>query len=359
MATRDATWDYRDAHDERFARAYWRLFGDAVVGSVGVGTRAGPATDDADDRYRRALVDALESGVNVVDTAPEFRAGRSERAVGDALAAADVDREAVVVVTKGGVVGAGETDPATRLRREYVEPGLVDAEAVVGGRHSLAPAVLSDQLDRSLDALGVETVDCYLVQTPECQLDAHDRETVYDRLEAAFELLERRGAAGDLESYGVATWEAFRVPPSHERYLSLPAVVRRARSAADAAGVDGTRFRAVQVPFNVGMADAFTVAAHEGADGPQSALWFAQDAGLDVFATSPLQGGALADGLPDAVAARVEGETPAQKAINFARSAPGVTAALVGTGSPEHVAENVGAGAHRPMGADAFDATFE
>jgi aryl-alcohol dehydrogenase-like predicted oxidoreductase len=360
MASREATWRYRDDHDERFARAYWRVFGDAVVSSIGVGTRPGEATDDADERYRRALTDALEAGANVVDTAPDFRAGRSEPVVGDALAAADVEREQVVLGTKGGIVPAGEDrDAAERVRETYVDPGVVDADEVVGGRHTLAPAVLDDQLDRSLDALGVDAVDCYYLQTPETQLRDHDPGTVYDRIEAAFELLERRGAAGDLTLYGVATWEAFRVEPDHERHLSLPEVVRRARAAAEAAGGEGTRFRAVQLPFNVEMADAFTVDAHEGADGPTSALWFAREAGIDVFATAPLQGGALADGLPGGVAARLEGETPAQRALNFARSAPGVTAALVGTGSPGHVAENVGAGEHLPMGADAFDATFE
>jgi aryl-alcohol dehydrogenase-like predicted oxidoreductase len=138
-------------------------------------------------------------------------------------------------------------------------------------------------------------------------------------------------------------------------------VVRRARAAADRAGASATGFRAVQLPFNVFMADAFTREAHEGPEGPQSALSFAHEAGLSVFASVPLKQGDLAQpgAIPDAVAAKLAGETPAQRAINFARSAPGVTAALVGTGSPEHVAENVGAGRYEPLGAEAFDATFE
>jgi aryl-alcohol dehydrogenase-like predicted oxidoreductase len=60
-----------------------------------------------------------------------------------------------------------------------------------------------------------------------------------------------------------------------------------------------------------------------------------------------------------ALEARLGGETRAQRAINFARSGPGVTCSLVGMGSPEHVAENVAAGTHEPLGADAFDAVFE
>jgi aryl-alcohol dehydrogenase-like predicted oxidoreductase len=182
---------------------------------------------------------------------------------------------------------------------------------------------------------------------------------VYDRLETTFERLEERVADGDLRYYGVATWEAFRVHEEHASYLSLPEVASRARSAAKAAGNVATHLRAIQLPFNVHMADAFTVEAHEGTEGAESALWFAQNAGLNVFASASLGQGRLAEGLPEAVAERLEGDSSAQRAINFARSAPGVTSALVGMGSKGHVAENLDAGRYDPLGADAFDQVFE
>ncbi|MFB6151225.1 MAG: aldo/keto reductase [Haloarculaceae archaeon] len=362
MATRDATWAYRDEFGDRFARTYFRRFGEGVVSSIGLGTYLGDPTEEVDDAYREAVVEALESGVNVVDTAINYRHQRSERVVGEAVADADVDREAVTVATKGGFVpfdGSRPDDPGRWIREEYVDAGIVDADDLVRGQHCLAPGFVDDQLDRSLDNLGLETVDCYYVHNPETQLAARSREEVYDRLEATFTRLEERAAAGDLGQYGVATWEAFRVPPDDDSYLSLPEVVSRARAAADEAGNAATHFGAVQLPFNVVMADAFTVEAHDGADGRQSALWFAHDAGLSVFASASLAQGRLADGLPDAVARETPGETPAQRAINFARSGPGVTCALVGMGSPEHVAENVAAGTRPPLGADTFDAVFE
>ncbi|MFB6165474.1 MAG: aldo/keto reductase [Haloarculaceae archaeon] len=362
MATREATWAYRDAHHERFARTYFRAFGDCVVSSIGVGTYLGDPTESADERYRDAIVRALESGVNVVDTAINYRHQRSERVVGRALADADVDREAVLVATKGGFVpfdGDRPTDPGQFVREEYVETGIVDPDDLVAGQHCIAPAFLDDQLDRSLNNLGLDCVDLYYVHNPETQLQEKSRETVSDQLEAAFTRLEERAAAGDLRHYGVATWEALRVSADADSYLSLPEIVSRARAASDAAGTEATHLRAIQLPFNVFMADAFTVRAHEGADGPQSALWFASDAGLNVFTSASLMQGQLADEIPESVAARLDGETRAQRAINFARSAPGVTAALVGAGSPEHVAENVDAGTFEPLGAESFDAIFE
>jgi aryl-alcohol dehydrogenase-like predicted oxidoreductase len=362
MATRSGTWDYREAFGDRFARTYFRRFGEGVVSSIGLGTYLGEATDAVDDAYYDAVVEALESGVNVLDTAINYRHQRSERVVGRAIDDADVDRESVVVATKGGFIpfdGAQPDDPGRWIHEQYVEPGLVERDDLVRGQHCIAADFLDDQLDRTLSNLGLDSVDCYYVHNPETQLAARSHEAVYDRLEAAFTRLEERAAAGDIGQYGVATWEAFRVPEDHERYLSLPEVVSRARAAAKAAGNTATHFRAVQLPFNVVMADAFTVATQDGADGRQSALWFAHEAGLDVFASAALAQGQLVEGLPGDVAGQVAGETNAQRAINFARSGPGVTCALVGMGSPEHVAENVAAGTHPPLGADAFDEIFE
>ena len=361
MATKEATWDYRDRFGDRFARTYFRGFAGNAVSSVGVGTYLGDATDAADDRYREAIVEALESGVNVVDTARNYRHGRSERVVGEAIRESDVDREAVLLCSKGGFVafdGERPADPAGYVRERYVESGLADHEDVVSG-NCITPAFVSAQLDASLEALGVDTVDLHYVHNPETQLERFGRETVYDRLEDTFTMLEQRAAAGDLRHYGVASWECFRVPEDHPSYLSLPEVVRRARAAAGRADNAATHLRAVQLPFNVGMADAFTVESHVGADGPQSALWFAQDAGLNVFTSASILQGRLASEFPEDVAERIEGDTLAQKAINFARSGPGITSSLVGMRSPEHVRENVAAGTFQPLGASAFDEVFE
>jgi aryl-alcohol dehydrogenase-like predicted oxidoreductase len=185
---------------------------------------------------------------------------------------------------------------------------------------------------------------------------------VYDHLEAAFERLERRRAEGDLRYYGVATWEAFRVPPDHDSYLSLPEVVRRAERAADAAGADDCGLQAIQLPFNVTMADAVTREVHDrreaGETSATSALRYAHEGGLDAFTSASIGQGDLAASIPAEVDERLSGDTHAQRAINFARSAPGVTCSLVGMGTPDHVAENVASGTFEPLGAGAFDDVF-
>jgi len=356
MATTEDTFAYRDRFGSAFARTFFRRVGPGVASSVGLG----PACEAGGDR-RSALVTALENGVNLVDTAIHARGQRDERAVGEALREADVSRSEVYLSDKAGTIpfnGDRPDDPAAFVRREYVDTGLVETDELAAGSHCIAPAFLDDQVARSLSNLGVDSIDCYFLHTPEVHFEERPREAAYDAVGKAFEALERRVKSGDIEHYGVTTWEALRVPADHPRYLSLPELVRRARRAAERVGNESTSFRAVQLPFNVTMAGAFTVEAQEGPDGEQSALAFAHGAGLDVFATAPLAGGALAEGLPEAVASELAGDTPAQRALNFARSAPGVVAALVGTGSVSHVRENVAAGTFTPLGADAFDAVF-
>jgi len=84
------------------------------------------------------------------------------------------------------------------------------------------------ETDRSLSNLDLDSIDLYYVHNPETQLAERSAEAVYDQLEATFTRLEERVADGDIRHYGVATWEAFRVPADHDSYLSLPEVVRRA-----------------------------------------------------------------------------------------------------------------------------------
>jgi aryl-alcohol dehydrogenase-like predicted oxidoreductase len=361
MATREGTWRYRNRFGDSFGRTYFRRFPPGVVSSVGIGTYLGDATDAVDERYHDALVTAFESGVNLVDTAVNYRCQRSERVVGSALSAAEVERDEVVVATKGGFVpfdGSPPENPSQYVRREFLDTGFLSPDDLARGSHALAPAFVDAMLDRSLANLDLDRIDLYYVHNPETQLHTRPRGAVYDLLERAFERLERRRADGDVGTYGVATWNAFRVPTDHDQYLSLAEVVARAEAAADCVGADESGLAAVQLPFNVRMADAFTRRVH-GSDGTQSALEYAHEQGLHVFTSASIGQGALARSLPADVDAELTGDTAAQRALNFARSAPGVTASLVGTATRAHVAENVAAGTFDPLGARAFDAVFE
>jgi Predicted oxidoreductases (related to aryl-alcohol dehydrogenases) len=78
------------------------------VSALGAGSYLGDCTDEEDERYRTAMREAITLGVNVIDTASNYRCQRSERVVGhavvEAIAAGDVRRDELLVCTKGGYV---------------------------------------------------------------------------------------------------------------------------------------------------------------------------------------------------------------------------------------------------------------
>ncbi len=366
MGTASGTWGYRDRFGGSYGRTYFRRYPPGVCSSIGIGTYLGAPTEVQDARYAEALSSGLEHGINVIDTAINYRCQRSERVIGAVLKETSIDRASIVLTTKGGFLpfdGSRPENPSAYIQDRFIDTGRVDPATLVRGSHCIAPAYISDQLDQSLSNLGVETIDCYYVHNPETQLLERDRETVSQTLQSTFELLERRRKAGDIRQYGVATWDGFRVPTDHEQYLSLPKLLTIAQEAADRVGVDEHGLTTLQLPFNIHMSDAFSRKNHtytiDGETRQLSTLEVAHEAGLFVFTSASLGQGELASGIPADVGAQVSGDTAVQRAINFARSAPGVTCSLVGMGTPDHVPENAAAGTFDPLGASAFDAVFE
>ena len=318
-----------------------------------------PATDAL---YREALTRALELGCNVIDTAVNYRHQRSERTIGDALAALireeKLQRDEVFVATKGGFLsfdGAEPADAEAYFRKRFISTGLVSPSDVAAGCHVMSPAYLMDQIEVSRHNLGLETLDLYYLHNPETQLQRGTAHEFYGRLKAAFTALESAVAAGKIRAYGTATWNAHRVSPSAPEAVSLMQVVR----LAEEAGGPAHHFRALQLPFNLAMLEALDPATQSMEGEPAPALVAARSRGLMVFASASLLQGRLAQGLPGEISRHLAGlQTDAQRALQFVRSTPGVTAALVGMSRREHVEENLGTARVAPMSFTDYRAMF-
>jgi aryl-alcohol dehydrogenase-like predicted oxidoreductase len=205
---------------EDFRRPFPRKL---TVSALGIGSYLGDCTDAEDERYRESVHEAINSGVNVIDTASNYRCQRSERAVGhaivEAIAAGDVRRDEMVVCTKGGYVALDGEPPASReayedwLEKELFAPGILAPEDLVRGGHSISPTFLAHQLAQSRKNLGLHTIDVYYLHNPEEQLLVLDRAAFLEKMRAAFTLLEERAESGEIAGYGCATWLGFRVSP--------------------------------------------------------------------------------------------------------------------------------------------------
>ena len=335
----------------RFAEDFFRTTATGLhVSSVALGTYLGDSDDATDARYAESIRAALTSGINVVDTAINYRCQRAERTIGatleSLLADGGVRRDEVVVCTKGGYIPLDGTPPASReeyrqlIQREYLDRGVLTADDIVGGGHAIAPKFLEDQVERSLGNLKLRAVDYFYIHNPEQQLSGLSPETFYARMRSAFETLEACVAAGRIGAYGVATWSGLRLPAESPGALSLFRLHALAREVAG----EGHHFRIAQLPLNLSMSEAVRVSTQRD---PRGRLAHVVDAalelGIDLVASAPLMQGQLTADLPDSVRQLFPGETDAQRALAFTRSVRGVVTMAVGTRQVAHLRENLAA----------------
>lgn len=344
-ATPEGTAAYARAHPA--AEGHYREALGLTLSSIGFGSYLGDETPDGDAAYTDAFVHALQNGVNVLDTAINYRAMRSERAVGAAIRAAGVARDRFLLTTKGGFVPVDCEVPMSlgeQFREEFVTPGIVAPSELVAGCHVMTPRFLAHALDASLRNLGVDAVDVYFVHNPETQLEAGVPRAEFEaRLGDVFRMLEEKRREGRIGVYGLATWHGFRRGAEHVGHIPLERVLALAREAGGAEH----GMRAVELPFSLAMPEAARSATQPWRGRRVPFLEAAREAGLLVLGSATLAQGRLLRQLPPGVRKQMDAASDVEAAVQFARSTPGLTSALVGTGRVAHAKENV-ALAQRP-----------
>jgi aryl-alcohol dehydrogenase-like predicted oxidoreductase len=362
LATSQGTLRYAARFQGRAAAGHFRdVQGGMVLSSVGIGTYLGDADDQTDWAYTSAVVAAIEGGLNVVDSAINYRLQRSERSVGAALqelATKGFSRDEIVLCTKAGFLtpdGDMPDDASDYFSREYIEPGILRAAEIAAGCHCMAPRYLEDQLDRSCRNLGVECVDVFYLHNPETQMSEVSPDEFRGRLLAAFTFLESAVAAGKIGAYGLATWNAFREESQSAGYLSLAAMEKIAREA----GGKDHHFRFVQLPLNLAMPEALLRANQVVEAKTMAMVQAARPLGITLMTSAALLQGQLTRNLPPYIGAALGLKSDSANALQFARSVPGVTTALAGMSDVRHVLANLEVVGVEPAPRDQFLKLFE
>ena len=334
------------------------------LSSLGLGTKPGAPGGVDDLCYRSVVPRALELGTNVFDTSISYRQQTSERALGRALARAFRERVAardeVFVISKCGYLSPDAEsvmDGRRWLLRTYIESGLVDLAEVTNGVHALTPRFVADQVERSRENLGLDTIDLYMLEDPELLLAARGPSEFRKELARLFETLEQAVAGGAIASYGLSTWHGLLVPYGERGHLSMFELLE---TAIDVGGPEH-HLRGVALPYSVALGEAKGLDSQFGPEArPTNLLETLRDTGTAVFTAAPLVHGRASRGMPPIFRQAFPGlASDAQRCLQFARSTPGVTTALVAMRSPEHVDENLALAAHAPAPAEAIDKLFE
>lgn len=315
------------------------------LSSLGLGTYLGSPDNETDLRLEDVAQRTIQKGINVIDTAINYRFQRAERSIGRALShilgKGDFKREEIVISTKGGFIPFDSNepmDPFSYFQETFFETGIAQLDDVVAGCHCISPTYIQSQINASLFNLGLETIDIYYIHNPETQLSEISREKFLKRMGTLFETLEKNVADGKIKMYGTATWNAYRIHPKAKEFINLRALVKLAQNV----GGSDHHFKAIQLPYNLAMPEALLLQNQELDGEMVSTLTAAQRLGLIVMSSASLLQGRLSKELPQKVQDLFKDlETSAQKSIQFVRSTPGITTALVGMKSKEHLEENV------------------
>jgi aryl-alcohol dehydrogenase-like predicted oxidoreductase len=361
-ATAEGTKRYAEKFQGHAAPGHFRQAQGLTISSLGIGTYLGPPNESADASYAAAIVAAAEAGFNLFDTAINYRFMRSERSVGTALkvlANKGFQRDEFVVCTKGGYLtpdGAMPPDPNQYFFEEYIQKGVLNAKEIAAGSHCMAPRFLENQLARSRKNLGVECVDVYYLHNPESQLNEVPKDEFLKRIREAFRFLESAAGRGQIQFYGLATWNGFREQQAKaSEAMQMEEFVRVAKEIAG----EKHRFRFVQLPYNLAMTEALTLGNQIVAGQPKTMMEAASELSITLVASASLLQGQVAQNLPSFVAEALGLENDVERALQFARSSPGITTALVGMARTAHVEANGRLVQVEPAGLAEFSRLFE
>jgi predicted oxidoreductase len=246
-------------------------------------------TPDREAEGRRAVIAAYEAGYTLFDNADIYCAGVCESVLGQALGEVRGMRERVVVATKCGIRVGGDPSPTSPGRYDFSFEHIVRS------------------CEQSLNRLGIETIDLYLLHRPDWLMDPAEVAEAFDKLRSA----------GKVREFGVSNFSPSQLV-ALQKACPMPLAVN-------------------QVEIHLGRLDAFT----------EGTLDQCLTETITPMAWSPLGGGTLFEkphadpgtpkrkvpGLPQMIeqVAREVGQSPAVVAIAWLLKHPAKIMPIVGS----------------------------
>lgn len=347
-ATKEGTFSYLKQFAQ-YSKDFYRYDGDVFVSSLGLGTfRKEPYREENYVvNYKESVKMALLNGMNLIDTAINYRYQISEREIGEALQELfeekKVSREQVVVTSKAGFLPLDfpfPENPYKWIEENVLNSGLATKEDIIVDQHCIAPAYLRWSVEQSLQNLQLKTIDILFLHNPEMQLGYIDYKTLKKRIKKAFELFEKLVKEGKIRHYGIACWNGFLYDETHTEYLSLKDMVE---IAVEVGGKEH-HFKYIQSPYNIAKSDAYNFSNQKAPDGKYYTLMqMVQGYGLKMMASSSLLQANIFQRKFDARVGELLGTSELNdvaSALQFARMG-NVVSALFGAVNPRHVEDNL------------------
>ncbi len=237
-----------------------------------------------DPEHQAALTLALKEGIRLIDTSTNYMNGDAERLIAKVIEEAYGGHKPddLEIVSKCGYI------QGSLLEEIKKSDEMMDALDIVKYSetcyHSIHPGFIKAELTKSLERLGLEQLDCYLLHNPEYylmhmlkdeNLKTESQIIMLDRILDAFMQLETEVKEGRIFTYGISS-NAFSLDSKALDFLPYEGLVTLAQKAANEVGNETHHFSTIELPINL-LEKGGLVCAH----------WAKQN-GLRVLSNRPL-----------------------------------------------------------------------
>ena len=171
----------------------------------------------------------------------------------------NISRNELFIITKGGFIPEDADDftlGGENIVENLIKKGKTIKEDFVGNFYSMHPNFLKFSIEKSLNNLGINTIDLfYLQNSAEVVMPLIGKEKYMENLSRCFELFEKMILENKIKTYGLATSLCFRAKEEEKNlFLNLSEV----KALAEKIGGKNNGFKFIQVPVNLIAFECFS-----------------------------------------------------------------------------------------------------
>lgn len=309
------------------------------LSKIGIGLYQGDETDEVDLKLLSVLRESVINGINLFDSAPNYRNLRSEKVLGELIAENPLDK--LIISTKGGFVPFDFSNPllneADFINENYYQRGLIEPELFDEYYfQSFDPTYLEYQLSNSLSVLNRSYVDIYYIHNPEYLLHRVGNKIFLEVMKNVFRWIESKVKAKQIKFFGISTWDGFFRVDSRE-YLQLLDFLLLAEKfyLLD-------RFKYIQFPFNFSKLNSMMEKSQVYKMQNFSLLKMIEEFNLIAISSAPFGQGKLIEyKFPETIRLIYPQMSNAEINLSFVLSSSFFASTLLGTSSLAHLNESI------------------
>jgi aryl-alcohol dehydrogenase-like predicted oxidoreductase len=345
VANKESTYNFAKQFSNY--KDFYTISNDLVFSKLGIGTfnKEPYKEENYVFHYIEAIKESVKSGINLIDTASNYRYGQSEKEIGEALKELYQDgikREELIICSKGGFIQLDypfPENPYHWIEENIINSNLAKKDDIELDQHCMTPDFLEWSCKRSLENIGIDSFDIYYLHNPEMQILRLGKKEFYKQIENIFRRFEALANDGLFQYYGVAVWNGF-ISEGDEK-IELEKLVDCAKKA----GGNNHRFKYIQTPFNMAKTSIYTTNTQTVNNEQCTLLQAAHRLGIGVISSSSLlQMNIFKKSFNEEVGVILDNsmtlKSDIQLALQFVRSTPGIVSSLFGSRVPVNIKHN-------------------